>query len=199
MNEEERKQKEEALKELIRAADSAHAAAAEDPEDDDLKKAAETAEEAVTNARKELDGAPPAEDEDEEEEEEGEVIDFEKELAELPPGGEPASRSELEKAERALHFNAKRVTELGGDPSKIVQPKGPVIPPAEDDGKFVTKDDLYTRDLKSEIAKLGKTEAERRVILWRAQNSIRPSGDPVEDAQNAYMIAHKGKISRSFY
>jgi len=192
MNEEERKAKEEEVKKLREAADAAHKAAQDsDGTDEALNKAAEDSEEAVAVAQKELDEAPPVGDE---EEEEGEVIDFEKELAGL--GGEqPAQKTELEKAERSLHFNAERVRELGGDPTKIVKPKEV---PAPEEGQFVTRDDLHQRDLRGEVGRLAKTEAEAKVILWHAEHSIKQTGDPAKDAENAYMIAHKGKIQRSF-
>lgn len=207
MDEEEKKRLEDAATAARAAADQAHEAAAEaDGADDALNRAAESAEDLAQEAQAAADAAvvtppepgtpdaPAGDDPD---------IDFEKELEGLEPkapaGEKPA---ELSKAERALFFNAQRVKELGGDPSKVLAPVAPPaptpVPEAPPGPEYVTRDDLTRRDLESEIRKLSRTEAERKVTAWHAEHSIKQTGDPVKDAENAYLIAHKGRITRSF-
>jgi hypothetical protein len=207
MNEEEKKKLEDAAKVAREAADTAHEAAAQaDGVDEALNSAADTAEDAALEAQAAFDAAvvtpepeapaPAPEDEDDKD------IDFEKELENL--GGEPPKEpgkklTELQKAERALFFQTQKVKELGGDPTKVIKTGAPIepVPPAPQPA-FVTKDDLNKRDLQGEIRKLSRTEAERKVTEWHAENSIKLTGDPVKDAENAYLIAHKGRITRSF-
>lgn len=215
MSEEERKQKEDAAQAARRDADEAHEAAAQaDGVDEALNKAADEAEDAAQQAQADLDAADPAPATPAPAGEEvppagAQDIDFEKELEVLggdtPPAPPAPAKSELEKAERALFFNAQRLRELGGDPTKVVgapptppappadAPPAPLTPPA-----YVTQEDLAKRDLVSEIRKLSRSEAERKVTEWHAEHSIQRSGDPVKDAENAYLIAHKGRITRSF-
>lgn len=208
MNEEEKKQLEDAAKVAREAADKAHEAAAQaDGADEALNSAADAAEDAAQEAQAAFDAAVVTPEEEpvvpEPEEEDDKDIDFEKELEALggeQPPREPGKKlTELQKAERALFFQTKKVKELGGDPTKVIKsdvPIEPVLPAPE--SAFVTKDDLARRDLESEIRKLSRTEAEFKVTLWHSENTIRPTGDPVQDAQNAYLIAHKGRITRSF-
>lgn len=195
------------------AADKAHEAAAAEGADDATKDAADVAEEAATKAQAdadaaEVEGEQPAEEVPvpEGEEEVHKDIDFEEELRALE-GGDPApiretppkkELTELEKAEKALHFNAERVKKLGGDPSKIVPNLVPPPTPSMEDEKPVTHADLYKRDVATEFRKVCRTEAEFKVLMWHLEHSIRSSGDALTDAQNAYFIAHKGKITRSF-
>src|SRR3990167_2276603 len=59
-------------------------------------------------------------------------IDYKKELEELE-GAKP-EKSELEKARRALFFNAQRVAQLGGDPAEVLpKPKAEVKPETDVD------------------------------------------------------------------
>jgi len=191
MNKEERQQKEGALEQLRTSADAAHQAAAAAPGDEALAGAAEIAEDAYNDAKAELDAAPPASDEEEEEDEKD--IDFEKELKDLEgtPPVAPSRYTELEKAERTLFFNAKRL--------RVLQPKDPATPPAraardeEVDNRYVTKDDLAEQ----EAEKLSTTEAQRKVIMHHYQNSIVKSGNIKADIENAFYIANKGRIRRS--
>lgn len=203
MNEEERKAKESQLESLRVSADAAHQAAADKPEDEAAQKAADAAEDAFNELKSELDAAPPAtasEDEGKEDEGEEEDIDFEKELKDLEgndPGGN-ASRSEREKAERALFFNAKRLRELGGDPEKVLKPKEETPPPPppkeeEEEERYVTKDDFAEQHAE----KLSKSEAQRKVIMWHYKHSIKKTGNVVNDIENAFFIANKGRIRRS--
>lgn len=210
MTEEEKQKLEESAIGAREAADAAHAAAADAPGDEALQEAADTAEDAALAAQAAVDAAvvTPAEaPKGEEDEEKGdEDIDFEKELKKIE--GEPETPgkkapTELEKAERALFFQTQRVVELGGDPDKVI--KKPAAPPAPaapaapaTPGEFVTKDDLHKRDLQAQVRSLTRTDAEYKVLMWHTENSIKLTGDPVVDAQNAYMIAHKGRITRSF-
>lgn len=204
MTKEEKKQLEEAAKAAREKADQAHEAAANatDDEADALQQAANTAEAEAQAAQEASDTAIVAPEGEEDEEDED--IDFEKELAAIENGGTPPApaappgkpKSELEKAERALHFNAKRLKELGGDPSKILgtPPTPPVATPPADGPSFATKEDIAEQ----EAAKYARTDAERKVIMHRYRTGIIKTGNVVEDIQNAYLLAHKGRIVRSF-
>lgn len=206
MTQEEKKALEDAAAAARAKADQAHDAAAQaDGADEGLNKAAEDAEDAALDAQAAVDAAvveePAAPEADAPEEPgDGADIDFEKELQELGGKGPSAKKSpELEKAERALFFTKKRVKELGGDPDKVaVQPvvPAPVAAPAPEGPKpeYITKDDLA----ETEVAKYARTEAERKVIMHHYRHSIQRSGNVISDIENAYMIAHKGRITRSF-
>lgn len=209
MTKEEKKQLEDTAIALEAAADTAHNAAAEKPGDDALQEAAQTAEDKATEARTAADAAvvddEPAPVVDEEEEKgDDEDIDFGKELQELegktPPAPAPAAKTPLEKAQTALFHKAEEVKRLGGDPATVLgTPPAPAPAPAKEEEKgFVTQDDLNKRDLLAELRRVSKTDAEYRVLQWHAANSIKLTGDPIKDAENAYFIAHKGKIKRSF-
>lgn len=217
MTKAEKQQLEATATQLREAADKAHDAAAQaEGQDATLNKAADEAEDAALKAEKEAQSAV-VDDEEEDDLDEGddegeddENIDFEDEAKKLgirgnPPAPNPLepSKSELEKAESSLRHNAKKVRELGGDPTKVIDtqpPAPPANPPARRQGEegFVTQDDLNLRDLRGELRRLAKSAAEYEVLVYHAENSIKRSGDPVKDAENAYMIAHKGRITRSF-
>lgn len=195
-----RKEKEEALEKAKQAADVAQKAAEEKGfEDESLNEAAEKAEQAVSDLEAEIAALPPESEEEEGQEEED--IDFEEEKKRLgvtPPGAQPppkAGETELEKAKRSLHFVTKRVKELGGDPNEILGIKAPEAPPQGDtDPRYVTKEDVAL----DRIRKLAKTDAEADVIIHHYRNTIRLTGNTDQDIENAYLIAHKGKIKRSF-
>lgn len=210
MTEEEKKGLEDAAKAARETADQAHDAAAQaDGADEALNKAAETAEEVAQDAQAAVDAAvvetPEPEAPAPEAPENGDTdIDFEKELEAI--GGKPATKqgkplTEAEKAERALFFNAKRFRELGGDPSKVLEkvapieaPAAPVAPAPVADPQYATKDDLA----EAEASKYARSEAERKVIIHHYKHSIQRSGNIIADIENAYMIAHKGRITRSW-
>ena len=204
MTKEEKQQLEDKAKALRETADQAHQAVADKPEDETLQTAADKAEEAAVKAQEESDAATvdetPAPLIGDEEEDDEEDIDFEEELENL--GGDKPKKTELEKAERALHFNAEQVRKLGGDPTKILKPKKEETPPAPPappaDARFVTRDDLDKRDLLAELRKLARTDAEYQVLVHHSEHSIKLTGNPAKDAESAYLIAHKGKIKRSF-
>lgn len=210
MTPEERQQKEGALEELRIKADAAHQAAATGEEA--LVTAAEAAEDAYSELKAELDAtpdggqaSPPASTEDEEEEGKQD-IDFEKELTDLEggraPEGVPPQRTELEKAERGVFFAAKRLKELGGDPSKVIKPADetptPTPTPRTDrqedlDPRYVSKDDIAEQEAQT----LSRTDAERKVIMWHYKHSIQKTGSVKADIENAFYIANKGRIRRS--
>lgn len=213
MNEEDRKQLEDAAAVAREKADKAHEAAANaDGQDEALNAAADEAENQAVAAQAALDAAAESEESSEQEpesEESEQDIDFKKELDSLPTqeGQPPAvdpKKNALQKAERALFFQAKEVEKLGGDPSKIVKTEAPRPEPEDrnqeqpQEGNFVTREELARRDLRTEIRKLSRSDEEFQVTLWHAENTIRSKGDPVKDAENAYLIAHKGRIQRSF-
>lgn len=215
MTKEEKQRLEESANAARETADQAHAAAAEaQGQDEALNRAADQAEEAAQKAQAEAEAAvveeEPPTPSGEEEEPEDDTPNFEEEAARLektlppaPPAPEKPQKTELDKATTALYHTAKRVKELGGDPAKVLgTPETPPAPPAPEtpapDERYVTKDDLAERDLQTEIRKLARSEAEYKVILWHAKNSIRPSGNPQADAENGYLLAYKGRVKRSF-
>lgn len=53
-------------------------------------------------------------------------------------------------------------------------------------------------EVKSRIEKLTKSDSEAKVVQFHFDNTIKPSGDIDSDVENAYMIAHKGRIKRTF-
>lgn len=114
-----------------------------------------------------------------------EEVDFKKEAEALEKKEE---RTDLEKAERSLHFNAERVRQLGGDPSKIIHPNQ-----KKDESEFVTKEDFA----QNYAASLVRSPEELKVLMWHYKNSIQRTGNINEDIDNAYLIAHKGKIRRT--
>ena len=119
---------------------------------------------------------------DEETKETTEDIDFEKELENLEK--EEEKPTELQKAERSLHFNAQRVKELGGDPHKIVKPET-VETKGGTDVESVVKQQFAERDARS----LAKTDAEYKVIM----HYVRNKGLSVSEA---HLLANKGRIER---
>lgn len=124
--------------------------------------------------------------------------DFEKELENLENnGGKPpispdnAAKDELKQAIFTGKSIVKRIKGLGGDARSIMsddeQPDStPPVPPVIDTSRFVTKLDLARAD----AAKLAKSDAELKVIMWRVEHQ----GMSVEDA---HFLANKGKISKT--
>lgn len=208
MTKEEKQALEDAAKVARETADAAHAAAAADGADEALNEAAEAAEEAAQDAQVAADAAVVTPEEEEapapDAKANDEDIDFEKELEALAPPAKPEEEAPdkqltpLQRAERALFFNAEEVKKLGGDPSKVVKP-APVAPviPVEQPAPFadnVTKDDLA----EIEAGRLSRSDAERKVLMHHYKFSIQRTGNIGADLENAYMIAHKGRITRSF-
>lgn len=215
MNPEERAKKEGELEILRTAADEAHQKAAETPGDQGLQKKADEAEEKYNDLKTVLDADTPAPElsEEEDDEEEEKDIDFEKELKELENPDDPAPRADddqpppvgrtpQEKAERALYFAAQQVKKLGGDPTKIVKPKGvrqpdPVPPKDENadlDPRYVTVDHVARQEAEA----LSSSPAQAKVVLWHYKHSIKETGDIKKDIETAFIIANKGRITRSF-
>lgn len=100
-------------------------------------------------------------------------------------------RSELEKATYTAKSTIKRIKELGGDPSSLLgeepAPKPPVSTQTEvDTSQFVTKKDMA----RAEAAKLAKSPAELKLIMWHVENR----GMSVEDA---HFLANKNRIRRT--
>lgn len=215
MKKQEKEQLEQSAQSLREAADQAHTKAAAADATDADKDAADEAEEAAVEAERLVQEAVvdgEDDDDDDELDEEDEDIDFEAEAKDLglgdddtptpPVNGGKKPLTPLEKAQRSLRHNARIVKDLGGDPSKVLTdtpPVQPVIVPARRQGsEAITQDDLDLRDLKAELRRLAKTPAEYKVLEHHAEHSIKRTGDPMRDAENAYFIAHKGKIKRSF-
>lgn len=208
--EEQKKQKEDAAKAAREKADVAHQAVADDPNNEAKRKEAEDAEDLAAGLQAEADAivipAPDPKDEDKDTDDDKD-IDFEDELRDLegggktPPADPPPQRTDREKAERALHFQSERVRELGGDPEAIVKgkkPNDPPPPPApkaepQDMSNYVTKDDVAAQ----RATAMSRSDAEKKVILWHYKHTIQKTGDVDKDIENAYLIANKGKITRS--
>ncbi len=211
MTKEEKKQLEDAATAARQKADEAHQAAADaDGADDTLNTAADQAEDEALKAEQEanaavIDGEKDPSENPEETPDEGAGIDFEKELQNLetpdsgkPPAKRPA-RTEKEKAAFALKQTARRLKALGEDPMKILgerqEPQAPPDEPEdESESRFVTKD--YIAEV--EAGKLSRSEAEQKVLMHHYRNSIQRTGNVVQDIERAYLIAHQGKITRSF-
>ena len=111
--------------------------------------------------------------------------DFDKEIDELEN-----KHSQDEELRRALHARDsidRRIADLGGEkkPIKIEDSK---------ESPFVTKEDLAEQYASS----LAKSDSERKVIMWHYRNSIRKIGNIHEDVDNAYWLAHKGRIRKTY-
>jgi hypothetical protein len=109
-------------------------------------------------------------------------------------------RKELEKAEKSLHFNAKRVAELGGDPTKVL---GVSVEDSEDeDDKPVTIGML--KKIQRETAERTalqqaddiQNETERELVKHHLQNTIKSTGNPSEDLRNARALVNSLKNSQ---
>ena len=110
---------------------------------------------------------------------EREDVDHKKELERLEAEKKP---NEFEKAQRALHFNAERFKELGGDPSEVlgVKPKE-----KENDLDAVVDRKFAERDARN----LSKSDDEFNLIMWYVRNR----GLSVSEA---HLLANKDKIIR---
>jgi len=119
--------------------------------------------------------------------EDTEHIDYEAELEKVQNEEAEKKQSqytELEKAQRALHFNAQRLKELGGDPADVLGVK-----PQEaktDDPRSIVKEELDDRDA---LARANGNDG-----MYKLMKHYMGKGLSVDDA---YVLANKGKILRS--
>lgn len=110
-------------------------------------------------------------------------IDHKAKLDELERNEKP--RSEKEKAERALHFNAERLKELGGDPAEVLKLK------SESREKEGDVDSVVDRKFAERDARaLARTEDEYKLIMWYVDNK------KLSVAQ-AHLLANEGRVRRS--
>lgn len=111
---------------------------------------------------------------------EGADIDFKKELEDLE---KPKARTDLEKAQRALHFTAQRVAELGGDPADIL-PKPKTEKP--DDVETIVERKFAEKEART----LARNDDEFKLIMWHVTNQNL-------SVENAWLLANKGRFMRS--
>ena len=133
----------------------------------------------------------PSTSEETSEEESKEQVDtedtsFTQELEELQKKEKP-QYTDIEKAERALYFNAERLKQLGGDPSKVIK-----IPEKKEE--YVTKEDMAESYARS----LAKSDSELQVVMWQYRNGIQRTGNLHQDIDNAYWLAHKTRIRKTY-
>lgn len=117
-----------------------------------------------------------------------EDVELENELKNLEDSSKPPKvvRTEREKAEFNFRSSAKRVKDLGGDPSKLVAGESPIVEqPSVDTSNFVTKSDLAEQ----EARKLAKSDSELKLIMWYIKNK----GMSVDDA---HYMANKNKFKK---
>ena len=113
-------------------------------------------------------------------------IDFNKELSDLEA---KQPKSELEKAKKALFYNAQRLQELGGDPAEVIGIKKEIVadkPEATNDVHSEVEKEFIKRDARS----LAKTDEEYKVIMWYVDNNK-------VSVEDAYLLAHKGRLMRT--
>lgn len=91
-------------------------------------------------------------------------------------------RSELDKAKRALHFNAERLKELGGDPADVLGVK----PQKNNDVESLLDKKFAERDARQMV----KSESEFKLVMWYVENK----GLSVEEA---HLLANKDRFKRS--
>ena len=146
---------------------------------DEEKKGEETQEEAEPTLENQEENT---EDEEKEKSESDskEDIDFEKEVQELE---QKPQRTKLEKAVFAREQIDKRIQELGGESWRT----------KKEEPQYITKEDMADDYAHS----LAKSESERKIIMWHYKNSIQRTSNIREDIDNAYWLAHKGKIRRT--
>jgi hypothetical protein len=121
----------------------------------------------------------------EEAKEENKDIDFKKEFEELESKSKP--KSELEKAQKALFFNAERLKELGGDPAEVLKIKPQEKQENGDDVKSLVSREFKERDART-LAR--GNEDLYKVIMWYVDNRKL-------DVDEAYLLANKGRIMRT--
>ena len=110
-------------------------------------------------------------------------IDFKKELEKV----QPQTKSELEKAQKALHFNAQRLVELGGDPAEVLKLKRETKKDNADvDVKSVIQREFIERDVRA----MSKNEDHFKLMMHYVD-------DKKLSAEDAYVLSMKGQILRS--
>lgn len=114
-------------------------------------------------------------------------IDYKKELDNLESGQKP--RSEIEKAERALHFNAERLKQLGGDPAKVLKFK---VEDGSDGAETPDVSDTIQREFATrDVRALSRGNEDMfKLMMWYVDNR---KCTPDE----AYILANKGRLQRS--
>ena len=121
-------------------------------------------------------------------------IDFEKELQDLEKNTPPAPEDpdkELKKATFSFKSTAKRIKDLGGDPSTLLDDGAAPSPaPVASDDKPITQRDLTLRDARAEASNLAKSPGEVKLIMWYVEKK----GLSVKDA---HFLANKGKIAKA--
>ncbi len=124
-------------------------------------------------------------DEEESTEEESEDIDYKKRLEEELDKDDKSEKSELEKAQRALFFNAQRVKELGGDPNTVLGKPKKVE--TEENVDLDTKLELKfaERDLRARA----KNEDHFKLMMFY----VKEKGLSPDDA---YFLSNRGSIER---
>lgn len=148
---------------------------------EDIKKEDEVAFATEGTSPEQQEVETPVVTDEETTDESSEDIDFNKELEALEQKQEQPT-GELEKAEKSLFFNARRVKELGGDPAKIIKP--------EQSNEVTNVEALIDSKLNEEKARsLAKNDAEFKVIMWYVRNK----GLSI---QEAHILANKGRIER---
>lgn len=120
-------------------------------------------------------------------------VDFDAELAALESGDEPSApvqkgkktpEEERKQAEFTLTSTAKRLKELGGDPSAVIgADTTPAAAPSMDTSRFVTKEDIA----RGEAGRLARSPGEAKLIMWYVTNK----GLSVEQA---HLLANQGRV-----
>lgn len=118
-------------------------------------------------------------------EEDAKNIDFQKELDKV----QKPEKSELEKAQKALHFNALRLVELGGDPADVLKLKKEDKKPA-DDVQSVVQETLQKEMAMRDARALAKNEDHLKLIMHYVENNKL-------SVQEAYLLSVKGTLMRS--
>jgi len=129
---------------------------------------------------------PPVDPPKEDKPDESKDIDFKQELDKLEKTN---TRTELDKAEFTAEKVLQRISELGGDPTKVAT-KFVKEKPKEEIKEFATLQDLDIKLAEQEVRKLAKSDDEFKVIMWWIKNK----NLSVEDA---HLIANKGKLKTS--
>lgn len=124
------------------------------------------------------------EESEEETQESSPDIDYKAELERVSKPQQ--TRTELEKAERALHFNAERFKELGGDPAEVLKIK-PVVKKNEDPVDVDSK--VERKFLERDVRAVVKNEDEYNLTMHYVDKGL-----SVEDA---HFLANKGRVLRS--
>lgn len=122
-------------------------------------------------------------DEESQEDSEESEIDYKAELERVQKPTEKPT--ELEKAKKALYFNAERLKELGGDPSEIIKPK-PVVKTDEVED---IDSKLERKFIERDVQALVKNEDEYNLVMNYVDKGL--------SVDDAHLLANKGKVLRS--